>query len=179
MLKQQHAATPQPLGLMCRYGGMYVDLDTESLKPMQPLLEGHHVLLAAIGRDSTHEHSINNGFMASRPAEDFWMFYLQGIVVLFTDKSALVRAAEWLCGLAWQLNRRSRCGQRQFCILTMHVACGQRSALLASFATLVCSGLLQNGHALLDRLASLLMSCHSSGPAISPPQCMPFQHGQG
>ena len=83
--RQAHSMTAH------RYGGMYVDLDTESLKHMGPLLEGHHVLLAAIGGNPAHEHSINNGFMASRPQQDFWMFYLQAIVVLFTDKQALVR----------------------------------------------------------------------------------------
>ena len=67
-----------------------MDMDTESLKSMVPLLEGQHVLLAAIGGNAGHQHSINNGFMASRPSASFWMFYLHGMLAQFADTTSMV-----------------------------------------------------------------------------------------
>ena len=57
-----------------RYGGVYVDLDFESLKPLDALLEDGQVLLGTLGRKSPAEHSIPNSFMASAPGHPFWMF---------------------------------------------------------------------------------------------------------
>ena len=58
------------------FGGLYIDLDMESLQPVDGLLTGHPLLLAAIGDNATHEQSINNCFMASRPGEPFWLVYM-------------------------------------------------------------------------------------------------------
>ena len=74
-------------------------MDTESLKSMLPLLEGQHVLLAAIGGNAGHQHSINNGFMASRPSESFWMFYLNGMVAQFANQTLMVCPC-WQCHFA-------------------------------------------------------------------------------
>ncbi len=57
-----------------RYGGVYADLDFESLKPLDALLENGQVLLGTLGRNSPPEHSIPNSFMASAPGHPFWMF---------------------------------------------------------------------------------------------------------
>lgn len=65
--------------LWCRYGGLYLDLDMESMKPVDELLAGHSIVLAAIGNNATHEQSINNCFMASQPGESFWLFYIQAM----------------------------------------------------------------------------------------------------
>ena len=65
--------------MLHRYGGLYLDLDMESLKPIDELLAGHSIVLAAIGSDAAHEQSINNCFMASVPGENFWLFYIQAM----------------------------------------------------------------------------------------------------
>lgn len=57
-----------------RYGGVYVDLDFESLKPLDGLLDRGKVLLGTQGVNSPPEHSIPNSFMASAPGHPFWMF---------------------------------------------------------------------------------------------------------
>ena len=61
---------------MCRYGGVYADLDFESLKPLDPLLQRGKVLLGSLGSNSPPEHSVPNSFMASVPGHPFWMFCL-------------------------------------------------------------------------------------------------------
>ena len=57
-----------------RYGGVYADLDFESLKPLDSLLERGKVLLGTLGVNSPPEHSIPNSFMASAPGHPFWMY---------------------------------------------------------------------------------------------------------
>ena len=57
-----------------RYGGVYVDLDFESLKPLDSLLDRGKVLLGTQGVNSPPEHSIPNAFMASAPGHPFWMY---------------------------------------------------------------------------------------------------------
>ncbi|KAL3153367.1 hypothetical protein ABBQ38_011707 [Trebouxia sp. C0009 RCD-2024] len=59
---------------MYRYGGVYADLDFESLKPLDSLLDRGKVLLGTMGANSPPEHSIPNSFMASIPGHPFWMF---------------------------------------------------------------------------------------------------------
>lgn len=60
--------------MACRYGGVYADLDFESLKPLDPLLEEAQVVLGTLGKNSPPEHSVPNSFMASTPGHPFWMF---------------------------------------------------------------------------------------------------------
>ncbi|KAK9834841.1 hypothetical protein WJX81_002915 [Elliptochloris bilobata] len=64
---------------MHHYGGMYADLDFESLRNVEPLLEGRHVLLAAMTADASWEHNIPNAWMASVRHHPFWLFVLQTI----------------------------------------------------------------------------------------------------
>lgn len=60
---------------MSKYGGIYVDLDSECLRPLDSLLSS--ITGAGLGRMSEHAtslHAIPNAFLASEPAHPFWDF---------------------------------------------------------------------------------------------------------
>ncbi len=61
------------------YGGVYVDLDFESIRPMDQYLEGKLLVLGRMGNESTFRHSIPNAFMASVPGHTFWIKVLEQI----------------------------------------------------------------------------------------------------
>ncbi|KAK9861871.1 hypothetical protein WJX84_009111 [Apatococcus fuscideae] len=71
---------------MKQFGGCYADLDFESLKPLDSLLEGLPIALAEMGArtaDTKREvlqNSIPNAFMCSTPQHPFWDFALRHIV---------------------------------------------------------------------------------------------------
>ena len=99
----------------CRYGGLYLDLDMESLRPVDELLADHRLLLAAIGDNATHEQSINNCFMASQPGEPFWLFYVQAMqtrAALGFEKVCLAPCTPWLHALCNDSRRGLRCSIR-------------------------------------------------------------------
>ena len=56
------------------YGGIYADLDTECLRPLDPLLHRADVLLGRMGPSESFAHSIPNAIMASKPRQEFWLF---------------------------------------------------------------------------------------------------------
>jgi mannosyltransferase OCH1-like enzyme len=57
-----------------QFGGVYVDMDTECLKPLAPLFESSaDVWLGRMGDDAAFPHSIPNAVMASRPRQEFWL----------------------------------------------------------------------------------------------------------
>lgn len=58
------------------FGGIYSDMDTECLKPLDYLLDRADVLLGRMGSDPHHPHSIPNATMASRPRQEFWLFVI-------------------------------------------------------------------------------------------------------
>ena len=65
----------------------------ESIRPVDELLQSHKLVLAAIGTDPSHEHSINNAFLFSWPGERFWHFYLRAIITeQATNNNKLVGA---------------------------------------------------------------------------------------
>jgi hypothetical protein len=102
---------------MYAYGGVYSDLDTECLKPLDPLLEGRRVVLAAMGTDMSITHSIPNAFMASAPHHPFWLHMLYGIQAIVTDLTQSGRfndevLVESIAG---------RCGTGFVCLLSWHV----------------------------------------------------------
>jgi hypothetical protein len=66
---------------MYLFGGVYADLDMESLKPLDPLLAGHQALLAWMGPPDDHPHNIPNAWMASEPGHPFWLMMLTQIVL--------------------------------------------------------------------------------------------------
>jgi mannosyltransferase OCH1-like enzyme len=75
--------------LMHRFGGLYVDLDFEAFRPIDPLLAEHDVVLVpeppehlqlAIVRASGLHELVCNAFLASRPQHAFWGHVLERLV---------------------------------------------------------------------------------------------------
>jgi mannosyltransferase OCH1-like enzyme len=64
---------------MYAYGGVYTDLDAESLRPVDELLAGRAAVVAVMGTNMRFEHSIPNAFMASVPGHPFWLHLLYAI----------------------------------------------------------------------------------------------------
>ena len=65
--------------ILHRYGGIYSDLDSEALRPMEQLLQGLEVVLGRMGHDYKSLQSIPNAFMASLPDQHFWLYFLKVI----------------------------------------------------------------------------------------------------
>lgn len=58
------------------YGGLYADLDTECLAPIDKLLsEPCDIILGRMG-DPSFAHSIPNAIMLSRPRQSFWLLVM-------------------------------------------------------------------------------------------------------
>lgn len=76
---------------MLKYGGCYFDLDFESLRPIDPLLQNVDVALAYMTTDTSSEIAIPNAFLASAPGHLFWFYVLKQIMKAFeggrVDKS--------------------------------------------------------------------------------------------
>ena len=75
--------------------GCYADLDFESLKPLNPLLEGLPIALAQMGirtadtKAEVLQNSIPNAFMCSKPQHPFWDFALRHIVEKASHNAAV------------------------------------------------------------------------------------------
>jgi mannosyltransferase OCH1-like enzyme len=63
------------------YGGVYVDLDSESIRPMDEYLKGKQLVLGRMRTTDNAEHAIPNAFMASRPHHPFWVEVLNYIYI--------------------------------------------------------------------------------------------------
>ncbi|KAK9832448.1 hypothetical protein WJX74_010598 [Apatococcus lobatus] len=63
---------------MRTYGGCYVDLDFESLKPLDGLVSELPLALGSMGYESS-EHDVPNAFMCSTPGHPFWDLCLDAI----------------------------------------------------------------------------------------------------
>lgn len=63
------------------FGGIYADMDTECLRPLDGLLSLGDVLLGRIGTDPTFQQSIPNAIMASRPRQEFWLLLMALLVI--------------------------------------------------------------------------------------------------
>jgi mannosyltransferase OCH1-like enzyme len=61
------------------YGGVYVDLDFESLRPIDEYLKGKQLVLGRMGYYPNFVHSIPNAVMASVPGHPFWVDVLNYI----------------------------------------------------------------------------------------------------
>ena len=56
-----------------RFGGLYSDLDTQCLRPMDEVLAGKDVVLGRMSWTEGFTQAIPNAMMASRPGELFWL----------------------------------------------------------------------------------------------------------
>ena len=62
------------------FGGFYLDLDVECLRPLDRYLTGNDVLLGRMGTDPAFPHSIPNAIMASKPRQEFWLYVISRLV---------------------------------------------------------------------------------------------------
>lgn len=67
--------------LLDHFGGLYVDLDFECLKPVTEILDGHDLVLGCepdahtrllLARQRGFDRIVGNAFIASRPGHPFW-----------------------------------------------------------------------------------------------------------
>jgi len=66
--------------ILHHYGGVYVDLDFECLKNIQPLLDNYGLVFGRMGNDHAFSHSIPNAFMASSKGNLFWLVMMRELV---------------------------------------------------------------------------------------------------
>ena len=59
-----------------QFGGLYADMDTECLRPIDCLSGSADVWLGRMGCDPDFAHSIPNAIMASRPRQEFWLLVI-------------------------------------------------------------------------------------------------------
>ena len=65
---------------MLKHGGCYFDLDFESLKPLDPLLQNVKVALAYMTQDVESDLGIPNAFLASVPGHSFWFYTVKHLL---------------------------------------------------------------------------------------------------
>jgi inositol phosphorylceramide mannosyltransferase catalytic subunit len=58
------------------FGGLYADMDTECLRPLDPILTMGDVVLGRMGSDESFPHSVPNAIMASKPRQEFWLLIM-------------------------------------------------------------------------------------------------------
>jgi inositol phosphorylceramide mannosyltransferase catalytic subunit len=56
------------------FGGFYIDMDVECLRPLDVYLDVGDVILGRMGPNAGFAHSIPNAIMASRPRQEFWLY---------------------------------------------------------------------------------------------------------
>jgi inositol phosphorylceramide mannosyltransferase catalytic subunit len=66
------------------YGGVYADMDTECLRPLDQLTSTNGIVLGRMGTNAGFEHSLPNAIMLSEPRQEFWLF----VMSLMLDPSA-------------------------------------------------------------------------------------------
>jgi mannosyltransferase OCH1-like enzyme len=67
------------------FGGLYADLDTQCLQPLDKVLDRSGVVLGQLGQDPSFTQSVPNAIMASSPREEFWLFVI-GKAMVEADK---------------------------------------------------------------------------------------------
>jgi hypothetical protein len=71
------------------YGGVYLDLDIDCVKPIDDLMVDRTIVLGSLGPD--FEHNIPNAIMMSVPGHPFWRFVIS-LITLNLHKQASVEA---------------------------------------------------------------------------------------
>jgi hypothetical protein len=69
------------------FGGFYIDMDTECLRPLDAIADKHGVVLGRMGKDPHFMNAIPNAIMASSPREEFWLLVI-GLVWLLARLGA-------------------------------------------------------------------------------------------
>lgn len=69
------------------FGGLYADMDSECLRPLELGARNEDVLLGRMGPDRGFDHSIPNALMASRPGQAFWLLVIQRMLEAAADAS--------------------------------------------------------------------------------------------
>jgi mannosyltransferase OCH1-like enzyme len=87
-----------------RFGGVYSDMDFESIRPMDDYLKGKQLILGRMGDDEEFGHSIPNALMASIPGHPFWIKVLQYI----TDNYKKDLGVEGVCLSDLYIDYRTR-----------------------------------------------------------------------
>jgi mannosyltransferase OCH1-like enzyme len=80
------------LFFLYQYGGIYIDMDTECLAPLDGLRAEGDVVLGRMGWDERFEHSVPNAIMASKPHQAFW---LVAIALAFAPSKPRSKAESW------------------------------------------------------------------------------------
>ena len=84
------------------YGGVYVDMDTECLRPLDELKYSGEVVLGRMGTNTSFPHSIPNAIMASAPRQIFWLLVISMAIErlrLHLAKGDLhLQGPEWMTG---------------------------------------------------------------------------------
>ena len=62
---------------LLEFGGMYADMDTECLRPVQPCAASGAVVLCRMGGNPDFAHAVPNAIMASRPSQIFWLYAIK------------------------------------------------------------------------------------------------------
>ncbi|MES3002042.1 MAG: glycosyltransferase [Pseudomonadota bacterium] len=62
------------------FGGIYADMDTECLRPLDGMLDVADVVLGRMGTDPHFVHSLPNALMMSRPRQEFWLLVISLLV---------------------------------------------------------------------------------------------------
>ena len=81
-----------------RYGGIYADMDTECVQPLDALGNMGDVIIGRMGLDKSYPHSIPNAIMASRPGQLFWLFMIALAIERFPTCIGMQVAPENLTG---------------------------------------------------------------------------------
>jgi mannosyltransferase OCH1-like enzyme len=58
------------------HGGIYADMDTECLRPLDALTQRPGVVLGRMGSDEDFPHAVPNAIMASAPRCEFWLLVM-------------------------------------------------------------------------------------------------------
>jgi mannosyltransferase OCH1-like enzyme len=77
------------------HGGIYADMDTECLRPLDSMLNAADVVLGRMGTNPVFQHSLPNAVMLSAPRQEFWLL---AISLLLEPVPAKQQRPDWVTG---------------------------------------------------------------------------------